>query len=102
MEEKIFDLMTKFYSEFTDFKADVSEKLGGLVAEQQKQGEDIMHMSNSIIRLEAKVDSNSKALFDGYEQTFEKVLEIEKKVEALSVKVDKQEVEIKVIKGGRA
>ena len=39
---------------------------------------------------------------DGYNQTYEKLLEVEKKVEDLSDKIDRQEVEVKVIKGGKA
>ena len=95
MDDKIFDLMTKFYNEFSGFKLEVNNKLDNLQEGQQK-------LENDIIRLENKTDNNSKALFDGYHQTYEKLIEIDKKVDDLSNKVDKQEVEIKVIKGGKS
>ena len=94
MDDKVFDLMTKFYNEFSGFKSEVNVKLENLQEGQQK-------LENDIIRLENKSDNNSKALFDGYQQTFEKLTEIDNKVDNLSNKLDKQEVEIKVIKGGK-
>lgn len=57
MEDKVFDLMTKFYSEFSEFRQEVK---------------------NDIVRLENKVDNSSRALFDGYKQTYEKLVEVEK------------------------
>ena len=96
VEDKMFDLMTKFYSEFSDFKTEVNAKLDILQSGQQKHENDITHIGNDIIRLENKGDNNSKALFDGYEQIYEKLLDIDKKVDVLSEKVEKHEVEIKL------
>lgn len=55
MEDKVFDLMTRFYNEFTEFRQEIK---------------------NDIVRLENKVDNNSKALFDGYDQTYEGLVEV--------------------------
>ncbi len=88
MEDKTFELLTKMYGEFSERFNDI--------------GKDINGLKNDVIRLENKQDNNSKALFDGYNQTYEKLQTIERKVDDISVKVDKQEVEIKVIKGGKA
>ncbi len=87
MEDKMFELMTKMYNEFSEFRMDMNE-----FRKETK---------NDIIRLENKIDTNSKALFDGYKQTFEKLTFVEKKVDDISAKVEKQDVEITVIKGGK-
>lgn len=88
MEDKTFELLTKMYGEFTN--------------RFDEMGKDIKSLKNDVISIENKLDANSKALLDGYNQTYEKLMEVDKKVDRLSEKVEKQEVEIKVIKGGKA
>jgi hypothetical protein len=53
---------------------------------------------SGIVRIEDKLEDNSKVLFDGYKQTYEKLTDIEKKVVEISDKIQKQDVEIRVIK----
>lgn len=89
MEDKVFDLMTKMYSDLTAKLETLDKKLDGKVDKQD------------IIRLENKQDSDSKALFDGYMLTFEKLVAVENKVDDISSKIEKQDVEITVIKGGQ-
>jgi archaellum component FlaC len=88
MEDKMFELMSKIYGELTEFRTETNKRLDSL--------------ENDIVRLENKLDTNSKTLFDGYKQTYEKVMDVENAVKDLSTKVEKQEVEIKVIKGGKS
>lgn len=88
MEDKTFELLTKMYSEFTDFRKDITQK--------------VQENSNHILRLENELKNDIKSLYDGYHLTHEKLETIERKVDDVSVKVDTQEVEIKVIKGGKA
>lgn len=88
MEDKTFELLTKMYGEFSEFRKDITQK--------------VEENSDHILRLEHDLKDNIKALYDSYEQTYEKLIQVEKKVDGLSDKVDKQEVEIKVIKGGKA
>lgn len=95
MEDKSFELLTKIYSDLTEFKKDMTEF-------RKETKEDIKNLKNDVIRLENTTDANFKALFDGYKQTYEKLTVVEQDVRNLSAKVEKQEVEIKVIKGGRA
>lgn len=84
MDDKIFELLTKMYSEMKEgFKA-VDERLGKLEAGQ--------------IRLEDKLENNSKALFDGYKQTYEKIADLDNNIKELSNRIEKQDVEIRVIK----
>ncbi len=88
MEDKAFELLTKMYGEFSEFRKDITQK--------------VEENSNHILRLEHDLKDNIKSLYDGYEQTYEKLVQVEMKVDGLSDKVDKQEVEIKVVKGGKA
>lgn len=87
MEDKAFDLLTRMYGEFSDFRKDITQK--------------VQENSNHILRLEHDLKNDAKALYDGYQQTFEKLVTVENKVDDISAKVDKQEVEIRVIKGGK-
>lgn len=92
MEDKTFELLTKMYNEFSSRFDGVENRLNDLEKGQKK--------IESLIENDVKKDIS--ALNDGYEQTYEKLVQVEKKVDDLSDKVDKQEVEIKVIKGGKA
>jgi len=83
LEEKMLALMEKLYVEFKSLDA----KVGSL--------------QKDVLRIENKLDTDSKALFDGYSQTYEKLSVIEAKVDAISSKVEKQDVEIRVIKGAK-
>ena len=87
MDDKVFDLMTQMYSELQN----ISGQVGNLDQRLAK-------IEKDIIRLEDKVDSGSRALFDGYTQTYEKLSMVDEKVDALRLQVEKQDVEIKVIR----
>jgi len=86
MEDKIFDLMGKMYTEMNLKFDEVNSKL-------DKKAD-----KNDIVRLEEKLENKTKALFDGYTQTYEKLTDIEKRLEVISNKVEKQDIEIRVIK----
>jgi hypothetical protein len=83
MEDKMFELMTKMYNEITVKLEAMDKKL------------DSKADKHDIVRIENKLDSDSKALYDGYKQTFEKLVAVEKKVDDISAKVEKQDVETK-------
>lgn len=89
MEDKMLELMTKMYSEISA-KLEVMDKKLDNKADKQ-----------DIVSMENKLHSDSKALYDGYKQTFEKLITVEKKVDDISSKVEKQDVEITVIKGAK-
>ena len=85
VEDKTFELLTKMYSEF-------SNRFDGM--------ENRLKKVESLIENDVKKDIS--ALYDGYKQTYEEVVDIKKTVNEISSKVEKQDVEIRVIKGGAA
>jgi predicted nucleic acid-binding Zn-ribbon protein len=76
----------------------IKGKITGMEDKITGMEDNITSIKKDIIRLENKFDAHSKVLFDGYKQTYEKLVLIEKKVDGISEKVEKQEVEIKVLK----
>ncbi|TYQ15650.1 UNVERIFIED_CONTAM: hypothetical protein Cloal_2126 [Acetivibrio alkalicellulosi] len=96
MDDKVFEFMTKMYSDISLKLETMDKKL-----ETMDKKLDLKSDKTDIVKLENSLDINSKALFDGYNQLYEKVILIEKEVKELSSKVEKQDVEIKVIKGGK-
>ncbi|MGI6332581.1 MAG: hypothetical protein ACOX1Y_12735 [Zhaonellaceae bacterium] len=60
--------------------------------------DDLARIGQRLVKLENKMDLNHKVLFDGYNQTYEKLEALEKKVDRIEKKVDSHDIEIKVIK----
>lgn len=48
--------------------------------------------------LENKMDTNHKALYDGYKQSIEGIMELSKKLEKLTDKVENQEIKLQVLR----
>jgi len=107
MEDKIFDLMGKMYTEmnskFDEMNSKFDEmdsKFDGINSrfDEINKKLDKKADKDDIVRLEDKLENKTKALFDGYTQTYEKLTDIEKRLEIISNKVEKQDIEIRVIK----
>ena len=87
MEDKSFEFLTKIYHELTEFR-------------KETKG-DIQELKNDVLRIEHDHGQKLEALFDGYKQSYEKLEVIDNKVDDLSEKVDKHDIKIQVIEGGR-
>ena len=87
--EQLFEFMTKMYDEMQGIKENMATKDG------------LAKTNQSIVRLENKMDANHKALYDGYKLTYEKLIILEEKVNEIDKKVERQDVEIRVIKGAK-
>lgn len=94
MEDKAFELLTKMYGEFSEFRKDITEKV-------ESNTKEIKNIGNQVTRLENELKGDIRTLFDGYKQTYEKLDTLESKIDSMSQKIEKQDVEIRVIKGGR-
>ena len=87
--EQLFEFMTKMYGEMQEIKENMATK------------DNLAKTNQSIVRLEDKMDMNHKALYDGYKLTYEKLTMLEEKVNEIDKKVERQDVEIRVIKGAK-
>lgn len=105
MEDKMFELMGKIYGELSEFRKETNTRLDNLEKRQEELEKGQMVLQKGQIKIEAilenDIKNDMKAVFDGYKQTYEEVREVKEALENLASKVEKQEVEIKVIKGGK-
>lgn len=93
MDEKVFELMEKMYSEMQEMKSNMATKDDLISVERG--------LKLDIVRLENKMDQNHKALYDRYKLTYEKLETLEEKVNEIDKKVEGHDVEIRVIRNAR-
>lgn len=94
MEDKAFELLTKMYGEFTDFKSEIKEQF---IEVNQK----VENLSNQFTLFENGLKPKIETALDGYKVVYEKLNTLEEKVDNISSKVEKQDVEIRVIKSAK-
>ena len=87
MEDKTFELMTRMYSEFSEFRKETNKRFDTVDCH--------------IIRLENEHSKRLDALFDGYKQLTEGQEEIKSQLQELSSKVEKQDMQITFLKGNK-
>ncbi|WP_129599263.1 hypothetical protein [Anaerophilus nitritogenes] len=91
MEEKMFEMLSKIYGEMQEGFSQTNKRLDNI--------------ENTITKLETKMDGeiNNKieALFDGYKNNTEILHRLEMKLDDLSNKLEKQEVDIRVLKAAK-
>lgn len=95
--DKVFDLVEKVYIELQDTRKELQDTKIELSARLDKveQGQKRLE---TVIENDIKTDIN--ALYDGYRQVYEKLQEHDRRFDTLESKLEKQDVEIRVIKGG--
>ena len=87
VENKTFELLEKMYVEFSEFRNETRDELQGL--------------KNDIVRIENVHGKKLDALFDGYKQLTEGQDEIKSQLKELSSKVEKEDMQITVLKGNK-
>jgi predicted nucleic acid-binding Zn-ribbon protein len=87
MEDKTFELLTKMYSEY-------STQFEEVKSEMQK-------ISNQVVKLENDLKSKAEIALEGYQAVSGKLTTLENKIDNLTSKVESQEVQITVLKGGK-
>ena len=87
MDDRLFELIEKMYS---DLKNEISEVK-----------KDVTSVSNQLTVFENRLTPKVEAALDGVVSLTEKYETVDKKLDDLISKVDTQELEIKVIKGGK-
>ncbi len=90
MENKMFELLEMLYTEVQDIKSNMATK--DELANVEK------NLKQEIVRLENKVDTNHKALYDGYKLTYEKLEDLQGEVDEINEKIERQDFEFKVIR----
>ncbi len=85
MEDKTFELLTKMYSEFSSRFENVENEIKKVQ-----------------IKLEHNIEPQIKVLFEDRDNIHKKLDSIEQKVDVLTNRVDKQDIQISVIKGGKS
>jgi hypothetical protein len=86
--EKLFEFMEKIY-------VDLNSKMDSM---DKKMDQGFKDIKQDIVRLENKVDDKTKALFDGYNMVYEKLTEVESKIKNISDNMEKQDIEVRIIK----
>jgi peptidoglycan hydrolase CwlO-like protein len=81
MDDKVFNLLEKMYSEFTEFKQDITSKVTKIE-----------------MTLETDVKPNIKMCLDELVSVKEKQTEHDSRFDSIESKIEKQDVEISVIK----
>lgn len=92
MDEKIYDLIEKMY---TDLKSDISN----VSSQVTKMENDIRNVGNQVTKMENGLQPKVETALEGYKVVYEKLNVLEDKLDNISSKVEKQDVEIRVIKG---
>ena len=94
MDDKAFELLTKMYSDFTE-KIDNLQK--DLKEFSKETGNRLIKIETS---LENEVKPSVKAALEGYHIIYEAQKEQGRKLDSIDNRLEKQDVEITVIKGG--
>lgn len=87
MEDKTFELIEKMYSEFQEIKIDIND----LKSEVRTVG-------NQVTKIENDLKPKVETALEGYQAVYEKLQEHDQKFDQLSDKIEKQDLEIRVIK----
>jgi tetrahydromethanopterin S-methyltransferase subunit G len=87
VEDKTYDLLAKMYGEFSELK-DEFKDLKSKVARIE-------------IKLEHNIEPKIQVLFEDRDGIHKKLDSIEQKVDVLADRVDKQDIRISVLKGGK-
>ena len=94
MEDKSFELLTKMYSEFSEFRKETNQRFDEVKSDIQK-------ISYHVVKLENDLKPKIEIALEGYQAVSEKLTTLEDKIDNLSAKVESQDVQITVLKGSK-
>ncbi|SHH77639.1 hypothetical protein SAMN02745135_02074 [Caloranaerobacter azorensis DSM 13643] len=100
MDDKTFELLEKMYVEILEIKQDVKSNAKAIAQNAQAIAQNAKAIARVESIIENQIEKKIDALFDGYKQNSERITRLEEKVDRLIDRVERQEVEIKVIKTG--
>jgi len=94
MEDKSFELLTKMYSEFSEFRKETNQRFDEVKS-------DIHKISYQVVKFENDLKPKIEIALEGYQAVSEKLTTLENKIDNLSAKVESQDVQITVLKGSK-
>ncbi|OPZ94447.1 MAG: hypothetical protein BWY74_00571 [Firmicutes bacterium ADurb.Bin419] len=94
MEDRAFELLERMYSEFTEFRKETNARFDSIESQ-------VKDLKNDVLRIDNDHGKKLEALFDGYKQHETMLDTIEQKVDNISEKVERHDIKIQVIEGGR-
>ena len=100
--ELILNQVGKLTNELIEFRTGTNERFDDVEKRFDGLGNEIRRVGNQVAILENDHGKKLDALMDGYKQLAEGQEEIKAQITDLTSRVEKQEVEITVIKGGKA
>ena len=80
MDERMFDLMSKMYTEMQDLKGEMQEGFKRLDTKIDNVDARVEKLEQSVVRIEIEHGKKLDALFDGYKQNSEQLTRIENEV----------------------
>lgn len=100
MDDKAFELLTKMYSEFTSKIEGIQNNLDEFRREANEfKSETYSRFTKIETLLENGIIPDIKATLEGYQMVYEKQKEQDEKLGSIDSKLEKQDIEITVIKG---
>lgn len=90
----MFELLSKMYTEMKQGFSSVDKRLDDLES-------DVKSIKKDGIRIENDLKPKLEAALDGYKTVYERLSILEDKVDGIATKVEKQDVEIRVIKSAK-
>lgn len=99
MEDKTFELLTKMYSEFSDFRKDMTGFKEDMTDFKHDITKEVKTIGNQVTKLEYELKNDIKVLYDGYRQTYEKLQTVESKVDDISQSLEAHDIRLKVLEG---
>lgn len=89
--DKIYDLMEKMYIEFSKKFENQDMKIDSIYQNQVKMD----------MKIEQNIEPKLQALYEAKDIIYDRLDKIEDKVDTVASRMEKQEVEIKVMRGGK-
>jgi len=93
--------LTNQTGSLTSQVGNLTSQVGSLTTKVDKIEEGQQRLERTVAKIEVEHGNKLQALFDGQIQTTHKLEDIETKINELNSKVDRHDIQIRVIEGGR-
>ena len=98
MEDKSFELLTQLYKELSAFRKETNSRFEEANRRFEEAGRRLDKLELILVN---EIKPDIKIALEGYHDVSEKLTMIDKKIDNLTTKVEGQDVQITVLKGGK-